>query len=170
MQATVEINGKGCLTLLTEITGQTVVQVLVEVSTVSPLQPRAQTKVWQLHMALETNNQLDLIIKMNLFKQNNHSGLIHSSSPLMFFTLLLWLDLMNHEEKCRGNSNWSPRAPVNSQFKCSNIRWLSVLYICKLVKVRRGTFCFYLCCSNWQSLQVSFPVFSKVHSSSLLIV
>lgn len=53
MQSTVEINGKGCLTLLTEVTGQAVVQVLVELSTVSSLQPSAQTKVRQLHMTLE---------------------------------------------------------------------------------------------------------------------
>lgn len=45
MQATVEVNENGCLTLLTEITGQAVVQVLVELSTVSPLQPRAESKV-----------------------------------------------------------------------------------------------------------------------------
>lgn len=36
---------EGCLTLLTEVTGQAVVQVLVEVSAVSPLQPGAQPEV-----------------------------------------------------------------------------------------------------------------------------
>lgn len=50
------INERGCLTLLTEVTGQAVVQVLVELGTVSPLQPRAQTKVRQLHVTLETQN------------------------------------------------------------------------------------------------------------------
>lgn len=39
--------------MLTEVTGQAVVQVLVELSTVSPLQPRAQAKVRQLHVTLE---------------------------------------------------------------------------------------------------------------------
>ncbi len=52
MQAKVEINEKVCLTLLTEVTGQAVVQIFVELSTVGPLQPRAQTKVRQLHMTL----------------------------------------------------------------------------------------------------------------------
>lgn len=42
-------------TLLAEVAGQTVVQVLVELGAVSPLQPRAQTKVGQLHVALEAN-------------------------------------------------------------------------------------------------------------------
>lgn len=58
MQAIIEINGKVGLTLLTEVTGQAVVQVFVELSTVSPLQPSAQTKVRQLHMTLETQNAL----------------------------------------------------------------------------------------------------------------
>lgn len=48
-----DINGRGCLTLLTEVTGQAVIQVLIELSTVSPLQPGAQAKVRQLHMTLE---------------------------------------------------------------------------------------------------------------------
>lgn len=39
--------------MLTEVTGQAVVQVLVELGTVSPLQPRAQAKVRQLHVTLE---------------------------------------------------------------------------------------------------------------------
>lgn len=41
-------------TLLAEVAGQTVVQVLVELGAVSPLQPRAQSKVGQLHVTLET--------------------------------------------------------------------------------------------------------------------
>lgn len=41
MHTWVEINGKGCLTLLTEVTGKAVVQIFVELSTVSPLQPSA---------------------------------------------------------------------------------------------------------------------------------
>lgn len=40
--------------MLAEVAGQTVVQVLVELGAVSPLQPRAQTEVGQLHVALET--------------------------------------------------------------------------------------------------------------------
>ena len=63
MQATVEKNGKGCLTLLTEVTGQAVVQVLVELGTVSSLQPGAQTKVRQLHMTLETKHTLLELLK-----------------------------------------------------------------------------------------------------------
>lgn len=58
MQATNEINERGCLTLLTEVTGQAVVQVLVELSTVRPLQPRAKAEVRQLHMTLETQNTI----------------------------------------------------------------------------------------------------------------
>lgn len=56
MQAIVETNGKGCLTLLTEVAGQAVIQVLVELSTVSSLQASAQTKVRQLHVTLETKH------------------------------------------------------------------------------------------------------------------
>ena len=48
-----ERNERGCLTLLTEITGQAVIQVLIELSTVSPLQAGTQAKVRQLHMTLE---------------------------------------------------------------------------------------------------------------------
>lgn len=40
--------------MLAEVAWQTVVQVLVELGAVSPLQPCAQTEVGQLHVALET--------------------------------------------------------------------------------------------------------------------
>lgn len=40
--------------MLTEVTGQAVVQVLVELGAVGPLQPGAQAEVRQLHMTLET--------------------------------------------------------------------------------------------------------------------
>ena len=62
-----EKNGRGCLTLLTEVTGQAVVQVLVELSAVSPLQPRAQTEVRQLHMTLQTQTHYynDCILTMS---------------------------------------------------------------------------------------------------------
>lgn len=43
----------GCLTLLTEVTGKAVVQVLVEISTMSPLQSCAEPKVGELHVTLE---------------------------------------------------------------------------------------------------------------------
>lgn len=46
---------KGCfLTLLTEVTGQAVVQIFVEICAMSLLQSCAQTEVRKLHMTLET--------------------------------------------------------------------------------------------------------------------
>lgn len=53
---TVEINEQGFLTLLGEVAGQAVVQVLVELGAVSPLQPGAQAKVRQLDVTLQTQN------------------------------------------------------------------------------------------------------------------
>ena len=47
----------GCLTLLTEVTGQAMVEILVELSAVSPLQPSTQPKVRQLDVALEHPEQ-----------------------------------------------------------------------------------------------------------------
>lgn len=49
---------KRCLTLLTEVTGQAVIQVFVEVCAVSLLQPGAQAEVRQLHVTLNQHRAL----------------------------------------------------------------------------------------------------------------
>lgn len=47
----------GCLTLLTEVTGKAVVQVLVELGAMSPFQSCAEPEVRQLYVALQPKTQ-----------------------------------------------------------------------------------------------------------------
>ena len=51
------INKGCCLTLLTEVTGQAVVEIFVEVCAMSLLQSCAQTEVRELHVTLETEKR-----------------------------------------------------------------------------------------------------------------